>query len=54
MSMAARADASGAVLCSHAPDIDHSSMARHIVLAPAPMRLQKLTQIYCTMVLPIR
>jgi hypothetical protein len=29
-------------------------MASHIVLAPAPMSLQKIAQIYCTMVLPIR
>jgi hypothetical protein len=54
MSMAARADAAGAVPCLHVPGIDHSPIARHIVLAPVPMRLQKLTQIYCTMVLPIR
>jgi hypothetical protein len=29
-------------------------MASQIVLAPAPRRLQKMVQIYCTMVLPIR
>jgi hypothetical protein len=42
MSMTIRANASGAVPCSHVPGIDDFPTVSQIVLAPALIRLQKM------------